>query len=336
VPRPLRPLLLSLLALVVAACGQGPAEPAAAPTPDERPLVVTTVAPITNIAANIIGERASIVGAVPPGSDSHTYEPPPSLARLLSDADVVFLNGLRLEEPILALAAANRGPDATIVEIGDVVVSPDEYRFDFSFPTEEGMPNPHLWTDPTLVKGYAEVIRDTMTGVDPDGADHYQRNHDDFVAIVDDFDAALRQALDTVPPANRKLVTYHDSFPYFAERYGWEVLGAVQPADFGEPSAREVAALIEQVRQHDIPAIFGSEEFPSPVIEQIGREAGVRYVDTLADDVLPGRPGDAEHSWLGMLRQNYATIVGSLGGDPAALDGFEVRSVGPDVATYIR
>ena len=142
----------------------------------------------------------------------------------------------------------------------------------------------------------------------------------------------MREAFATVP--SRKLLTYHDAYAYFAEEYGWEVIGAIQVSDFEDPTPRDVAELIEQVEAEGVPAIFGSEVFPSPVLEQIGREAGVDYVDVLRDDDLPGEPGDPEHSWLGLMLFDYITMVTALGGDASALEAIEVRNVAPDRAEY--
>src|SRR5205085_10564 len=118
---------------------------------------------------------------------------------------------------------------------------------------------------------------------------------------------------------NRKLLTYHDSFAYFAPRYGMTVIGAIQPADFAEPSPKEVADLINQIKAEGVPAIFGSEVFPSKVLDQIGREAGVQYIDTLRDDDMPGDPAAPEHTYFGMMLEDVATMTGALGGDPSAL-----------------
>ncbi len=125
----------------------------------------------------------------------------------------------------------------------------------------------------------------------------------------------------TIPPSQRKLVTYHDSFAYFAPRYGMQVVGAVQPADFKEPSGPEVAAIIDQLRREHVPAIFGSEVFPSTVLDEIGREAGVHYVTTLRDDDLPGNPDEPQHTYVGMMLEDVRTMVLALGGRPTALDG---------------
>lgn len=332
VARCFRFLCLAAAAVVTAACGggSGATEPAA----DEADglVVVTTVSPITSIAANVIGDLARIQGVVPEGTNSHTYEPPPSVSEVLERADVVFLNGLQLEEPTLALA--RDVSDAPTVLLGDLIVDPDDHVYDFSFPREDGKPNPHLWTDPTLAKEYARHIADTMIEIDPDHAGEYRSNEEAFAALVDEFDSAMRVALETVPDENRKLVTYHDAFAYWARTYGWTVVGAAEPADFGDPSPRAIAALIDQIEAEGVPAIFGSEVFPSSVLEQVARETGVTYVADLRDDDLPGAPGEPAHSYLGLMQFDYVTIVEALGGDASALEAFEVRNVVPDQASY--
>ncbi len=296
--------------------------------------VVTTVAPITSIAANVIGDCADITGIVPEGTNSHTFEPRPSAAELMTNADVVFINGLQLEEPTKALAEANVADGVRIVELGDLTVSPEQYKYDFSFPEDGGKPNPHLWTDPTLVKVYAEIIRDTMIAEVPECTDQLDANYDQFVLLVDEFDAAIREAFDTIPEDQRKLVTYHDAYAYFADTYGWNVIGAVQPADFGDPTPADVVELIEQIDAEQVPAIFGSEVFASPILEQIAEETGAVYVDDLRDDDLPDDPGDADHSWLGLMKFNFITMTEALGGDAGALRDFAVRNVARDNAEY--
>jgi ABC-type Zn uptake system ZnuABC Zn-binding protein ZnuA len=321
------------LSLTATACAGQPYA-AGAENDEGRLQVATTVAPITSIVSTIAGDRADITGIVPEGTNSHTFEPPPSVAELMSAVDVVYVNGLKLEEPTRELARANMQDGAEIVELGTLVLPESDYIYDFSFPEEGGKPNPHLWTNPRYAVEYARIAAEDLSERDPGNADYFMSNFEEFSALVDEFDAAMREAFATIPAGNTKLLTYHDSFPYFAEDYGWEVIGAIQVADFGEPTPREVAALIEQVEAEDVPAIFGSEVFPSPVLEQIGTEAGVDYVDVLRDDDLPGDPGEAEHSWLGLMRFDFITMTEALGGDAAALEAFELRSVAPDEAEY--
>lgn len=296
--------------------------------------IATTLAPITNIVSNIVGDLADVTGIVPEGANSHTFEPAPDVAELLSTAGLIFINGLMLEEPTRKLAEDNIKDGAQIVELGTRTIDEDEYLYDFSFPEDGGKPNPHLWTDPTLVRNYAEIVRDQVGEADPDNAGAYRQNFDAFSARIDAFDQAMRASFQTVSREDRKLLTYHDAYAYFSQTYDWTVVGAIQVSDFQDPTPREIADLIDQVRAEKVKAIFGSEVFPSPVLEQIGRETGVRYVDVLRDDDLPGEPGDPEHSWMGLMRFDYVTMVEALGGDATVLKQFDVSDLAPDEAEY--
>lgn len=342
-------LLLSRLSLILAiaaiwlaalACaGESTPEPAAVSSsaPAAASLnVVATVSPITSIVENIGGVRISLQGVVPEGVNSHTFEPAPSVAATLSQADLIFLNGLFLEEPTLEMAEANLKDGAVIVSLGEQTISREQWQFDFSFPEADGHPNPHLWPDPILARRYAEIVRDRLSQRDPDNADYYAANYDAFSHRIDDLDAAIKIALPTVPAENRKLLTYHDSWAYFADRYGLTVIGAVQPSDFSEPSAREVADLINQIKSQGIPAVFGSEVFPSDVMQTIAAESGAAYVDELSDDDLPGGPGDSYHSYLGLAVSNLRIMIPALGGDASAFDSVNVSPVfsGQSTAVY--
>jgi ABC-type Zn uptake system ZnuABC Zn-binding protein ZnuA len=294
--------------------------------------VATTVAPITSIVANIAGDRAQVTGVVPEGTNSHAFEPKPSVAELLSKVDVVFVNGLKLEDPTVELAESNLKDGAEIVTLGDRCIAEKDWIYDFSFPKSEGKPNPHLWTDPRYALCYAKVARDTLSQRDPGNASYYAKNYDAFEPMLEELDRAMRTSFATIP--KRELLTYHDAYAYFSKDYGWKVIGAIQVSDFEDPTPREVADLITQIRAEKVPAIFGSEVFPSPVLEQIGKETHVRYVDVLRDDDLPGKPGEDEHSWVGLMHFDYVTMTESLGGDASALKAFKVRTVAPDEANY--
>ena len=309
--------------------------PSRAAVTDGPLLIATTVAPITSIAANIAsGTDTRVIGVVPEGTNSHTYEPPPSVAATLEEAHIVFINGLGLEDPTRELADANLREGAVVCELGTAILPEDEWIFDFSFPRDGGKPNPHVWTNPPMAGDFAALIRDSLSAADPDNAAVYAGNYDAFVAKVDALDAAMATASATLDASQRQLLTYHDAYAYFAAHYGWSVIGAIQPSSFEEPTPREIADLITQVKESGVAAIFGSEVFPSNVLEQIGGETGVRYVDVLRDDDLLGAPGDPEHSCLGLMRFNYVTMVEALGGDASALKTVDVSDVGPDTAEY--
>ncbi len=321
--------LAATAAALIVAVGAG-----AAPSlrSESKLKVATTVAPITSIVSQIGGNRVEIAGIVPEGTNSHTFEPKPSVAELLSTADVVYINGLVLEEPTKELAEQSLKDGAAIVELGTSCISRQKWIYDFSFPRSGGKPNPHLWTDPRYALCYARVARDDLARRDPANAAYYRANYKRFAAVVSQFDQAMRTSFATIP--RRVLLTYHDAYAYFAKDYGWTVIGAIQVSDFEDPTPKEVASLIGQVRKTKVPAIFGSEVFPSPVLKQIGREAKVRYVDVLRDDDLPGKPGETRHSWLGLMHFDYVTMTQALGGNAAALLRFKPRNIAPDQAEY--
>lgn len=296
-------------------------------------LVATTVSPITSIVSQIAGDRVVVQGIVPEGVNSHTFEPPPSTAKLLSKADLIFVNGLKLEDPTKDMAQANMKPDARIVELGNQSIAKSEWIFDFSFPEKDGKPNPHLWTDPLYAIKYAKTIRDALITAQPAGKSVFEKNYLNFEQVASLVSDSLKSDQKSLPSSRRTLLTYHDAYAYFSRDYGWDVIGAIQPSNFEDPTPKEIARLIDQVRALKVEAIFGSEVFPSKVLEEIGNETGVRYVDTLRDDDLLGEPGQPEHSWQALMRSNYVTMIEALGGSCPALKKLNLEVKG-DSAIY--
>ncbi|HWP48307.1 MAG TPA: metal ABC transporter substrate-binding protein [Candidatus Limnocylindrales bacterium] len=287
---------------------------------EKKLKVVTTVAPLTNLVKNVGGSRIDLHGIIPEGTDSHTFEPRPSDISYIAAADLIILNGLHLETPTEKLIEANGKPGVVVLKLGDNTITEKDWIFDFSFPKEQGDPNPHLWLNVPYTMKYVELIRDKLIALDPENKDFFAKNAEVYLEKLKQLDKEIEAAVQTIPPQNRKLLTYHDSWAYFARRYGMTVIGAIQPASFSEPSPQEVARLIDQIKKEKVPAIFGSEVFPSKVLDQIGREAGVKYIDTLRDDDLPGPVGSPEHTYIGMMIEDVRTMVSSLGGDPKGLD----------------
>ncbi len=282
--------------------------------------VATTVAPISSIARNIGGNRIRLRGLIPDATNSHTFEPAPSDARTLANADLIIVNGLHLEQPTLDLAEASKSASGVIEDLGDTALAPKDWLFDFSFPESAGDPNPHLWMDVQYAIRYGDLIRGWFDAADPANASAYDANFDAYKVRLDQLDGLIRTGVASVPAPDRKLLTYHDSWAYWAREYGFTVIGAVQASDFSDPSPQEVARLIEQIRTEKVPAVFGSEVFPSPVLEQIARESGATFVDQLRDDEPPGAPGEADHTYLAMLKNDMQVMIGALGGDASIFD----------------
>ena len=328
--------IVFILALMAASCSSSRA---ANPVGSGTELVVdSTVAPVTDIVRQVVGDRVALAGLIPEGVDSHTFEPSPETVKSLTKAQILFMDGLHLEGSTLKQAEANMAHPVTeptstagfltdsargteIIQMGDLTVAPSEYAFDFTFPKEKGDPNPHLWMNPRFAKHWSEIIRDVMVRRDPSNAAYYKDNQARFAAVIDRLDAAIADSINSIPGAQRKLLTYHDSFAYFSRRYGIPVLGAVQPSDYSEPSAKEIQSLIDQVRVNHVPAIFGSEVFPSTVLKQVADEAHARYVDKLRDDELPGDLSAPNHTYLGLMVDDVQIMTKALGGDPSPLNG---------------
>ena len=336
---------LSALSLTFSACS-APQNTAVAPSPlaassvratdsqnQKKPLVVTTVAPLTNIVSNIAGDRLVVKGIIPEGTDSHTFEPRPSDADILSQANLVIANGLHLESPTEKMANSVKPKNTQIYELGSNTIKQDQWLFDFSFPKEKGDPNPHLWVNTIYAENYAKLAAEQLTTLDPAGKDYYATNLKHYLERLDALDKVTREVVASIPEKNRKLLTYHDSWAYWARQYGFEVIGAIQPSDFKEPSAKDISKLIDQIKKVGVPAIFGSEVYPSKVEEQIAREAGVKTANT-ADDELPGEGSanavdnkNPQHTYIGMMANNLRIIASGLGGKPELVDRITTANV---------
>ena len=293
-------------------------------TTTDHYVAVTSLSPLTSITEAIAGSKIEVIGLIPEGENSHEFEPAPSLVTTLEKADVIILNGFNLETHVIELAKTSKKETTDIVLLADIHIPESNYKFDFSFPEENGHPNPHTWTDPMLGLTFAEEITKRFTDLDPDNSDYYQSNYESFKARIMDLDQLIKDSVSSIPPNNRKLLTYHDSFPYFAERYGLEIIGAIQPSDFSEPTPREGIDLIKQINKHNVPAIFGSEVFPSPILTQLAKESNAEYIDELRDDDLPGEPGDPAHTYFGLLIYDLEILVRGLGGDTSGINEFDV------------
>jgi ABC-type Zn uptake system ZnuABC Zn-binding protein ZnuA len=291
--------------------------------------IVTSVSPIANIIKNVGGSKIDLTGLVPEGVNSHTFELVPSDVVKVNDADLIIIDGLGLETNVEAVAeeARSKNPQLQILKLGDKTITPSQWVFDCSFPKEEGDPNPHLWLNVAYAMKFANLTRDKLIDMDPQNAQYYSDNTDRYISLLKKLDNGIMQAVQTVPPQNRKLLTYHDSWAYFAPRYNMTVIGAVQPSDFGEPTPQEVARLIDQIRSEKVPVIFASEVFPTEVVDQIANEGNVEVVETLSDDDLPGNPGDPNHSYVGMMLENMENMLVPLGGNITALSDVIPRDI---------
>ncbi|HET7738921.1 MAG TPA: metal ABC transporter substrate-binding protein [Tepidiformaceae bacterium] len=299
------PLLLFPLA---AACGSD-ADP-----DDGRLQVIATTAQIAALTREAAGDLVELTVLIPPGVDSHDYEPTADDLKAIARADVLFRNGIGLDD-FLDDAIDNAGGDAIDITVTDGVEvrqSAFEERADEKADEhEEG--DPHVWHDPVNAKVMLQNIASALAEADPDNAGTYTANATAYAATLDETDAEIRALIETIPVANRKMVTNHEAFGYFIDRYGLEFVGAVIPSltTGAEPSAADLAALADLIEEEGVKAIFAESSIDPKIAEQIARDTGVRIVDDLYGDSL-GEPGTPEGTLDGMLLANARKIVEAL------------------------
>lgn len=325
-----RMVIIGVIAAVIVAAGSVAAynqlvlAPPISSASEKNILVVTSISPIASIIRNVGGEKVDILQIVPEREDSHTFALSVTDAVIIKTrADLVIINGLNLEDTIEDAAFEATNPKLRILKLADNTITGEQWIFDKSFPEEQGNPNPHLWLDVQHAINYAQLIRDELSLADTANAEYYDSNAEAYLQRLELLDKIIVQSVNTIPEENRKLVTYHDSFPYFAERYGFNVVAALQPAHFGEPTEAEIAGIIAQIKAENVPAIFASEVFPNSVTQRIAEEADVQVVRTLRDDVLPGSIGASHHTYLGMMVSNVRTMAAALGGDATLLEEYD-------------
>lgn len=292
---------------------------------EDRPRVLVSDPANLAIVREIAGDLLVVESIVPPGANGHTYEPVPGDAIRAAAADLYIENGMELNDAVTDFVRANYREGTPEVTLSEVippaeVISTDSAEQIASHGHAHSF-NAHFWTDPVYAAKYAAKIETALSALDPVNAAVYAARTADFVARLDELDRRFRLAIASIPAANRKLVVYHDSWSYFGRRYGIPIVGAIQPVSFAEPSAEEIRRMIDQIRREAVPAFFGSEVFPSDVLDAVATETGARYFSDLSDEELPGAPGTAEHSYEGMMIQNVRLITTALGGDVSILDG---------------
>jgi ABC-type Zn uptake system ZnuABC Zn-binding protein ZnuA len=286
-----------LLALVCGCGGSG----------DDAPVqAVATTTQVADLARNVAGERASVDSILRPNSDPHDYEPRPSDAVAVSQADVVFRSGGDLDgwlDDVLDSA----GGDAERVTLIDSVRRDGE--------------DPHWWQDPRNAILAVRAIRDALIEADPKGRAGYERRAAAYTRRLRALDAQVASCLGRVPAAQRKLVTTHDALGYFARRYGIEVIGAVIPSlsTQAQPSAQDVNALVDQIEREHVKAVFPEAALPRKLEQAISREAGAKVGGELWADTL-GPEGSSGATYVDSIRSNARTLAEGMSGDRVTCD----------------
>jgi ABC-type Zn uptake system ZnuABC Zn-binding protein ZnuA len=272
---------------------------------DEPLRVVATTTLLGDMVRQVGGENVEVTSLVPKGAVVETFDPSPRDVTAVSDADLVVMNGLGLDDwlrPLLESAA----PDVPVVRLAEGLTGVDYVEGDGG----EGT-NPHLWLDVGYAQRYAARIAEALATADPGRAAAFHAGGDAYRARLVALDEWVRAQVETIPVANRKLVSFHEAFPYFAKAYGLEIVGSVVAVPGQDPSAGEVAALVDAIKASGAKAVFTEAGFNPNLSRAIAQEAGVAVESDLYNDSLGDPPVD---SYEGLIRWDTEKIVKALGG----------------------
>ena len=304
--------LALLAAVVTVACGGEDKSPTVTGTGPVR--VAASISVFGDMVRQVGGDRVTVISVIPAGADVHTFQPAPKDVKKLGDVRAVFLNGHHLEESLMGVIENNVSKDARIVELSAglqaIEFEPEavgpEGADEEEHEEEEGG-NPHFWLDVRYARGYVERIRDTLREVDPEGRAVYDANSTRYLQELEALDREIRSKIETIPPNQRKLVTFHDAFPYFARAYGLDLIGYVVRAPGRSPSAQEIKALGDTLRRQNVKTVFKEPQLNAKLLERAAKDAGVKvdvlYSDALTKDIT---------SYVEMMRRNADNVARGL------------------------
>ncbi len=274
--------------------------PLPSPAPDALRIVTTTTV-FADIVRNVAREHARVAAIIPAGVGPEDYEPKPGDAQLLAGADLIVSNGVGLDDFLQKLLASGTGGQTPQLVLGQGIPAL----------TVGDVANPHFWLDPSLVSTYyVPAIVGALSTIDPAHGADYGSNGAAYTTQLEELDRQLAGLVATIPDANRKLVTFHDAFPYLARHYGLQLVGVILANVGGEPSAADLARLVDQVRAAGVPAVFSEAQFNPELARTLANEAGItRGVTDLYTDALGDPPAD---SYVGLMRTDIERIADAL------------------------
>ncbi len=262
--------------------------------------VVTSFSILGDLARNVGGDRVSITTLVGPDSDVHVYTPAPADAKKVADAKLLLINGLGLEGwlPRLLQSSGSKAP----IILATKGIAPLKLGSDA---------DPHAWQSVANARIYVANIRDALVAAAPADAEVFRANTDAYLAKFDALDREVREAVAKIPQNRRKVISTHDAFGYFAAAYGIEFIAPEGVSTESEPSARDIAGIITQIKTSKIPAVFLENISDPRLIQRIAAETGAKIGGTLYSDSLTGENGDAP-TYIELVRHNIKTLTSAL------------------------
>jgi ABC-type Zn uptake system ZnuABC Zn-binding protein ZnuA len=288
---------------MLTACATAPSGSATADPGALKVVATTTV--LADMVRQVGGSSVDVTSIVPKGGVVETFDPSPRDIAAVSGADVVVMNGLGLDDWLVrVIRAAN--PGAPVVRLAE-----DLPGVTYVEGNDGEGTNPHLWLDVANGERYASRIAEALAAADPGRATQLRAAGDAYRARLAALDKAVRNEVATIPSADRKLVSFHEAFPYFAQAYGLRIVGSVVGVPGQDPSAGEVAALIDSIKRSGAKAVFTEAGFNPDLARAIAQEAGVVVESNLYNDSLGDAPVD---TYEGLIRWDTRRIVEALGG----------------------
>ena len=296
---------------------------AASPSPSESSeaaadyTVIATTSVFADLAQLALGDNVMIETIVPAGVDVHTFEPSPADAQKLAGADLIVMNGLGLDEWALSLLEAAGKSEEDVLELAEGIDESNAWVYlegeehDAAAPDAHGHggSDPHIWLDPKGAAIYVDRIAARVAAELPERAAEIESARDAGLAEIAALDEELRVGFAAIDASTRKIVTFHDAFGYFARAYEIEIVGVAVEAPGQEPSAKEIAALIDAIKAAGVTSVFSEAQFPSKVLDQVAAETGATVLENLYSDALGDAPAN---SYLGAMRANASAILASF------------------------
>jgi zinc/manganese transport system substrate-binding protein len=279
----------------------------------EKVKVVASFSILGDLVRQVGGDRVEVALLVGPNTDMHGFQPTPAHAKAVAAAKLVVINGLGLEgwADRLVKSAGYKGARVVATKGVKALSAEIEGHGHNHKHKHSDRYDPHAWQEVANVKIYVGNIRDALIAVDPAGKAAYEKNAADYLQKLDALEAEIKQLLSGLPEKQRRVITSHDAFHYFGDAYAVEFLAAQGAGGETQPSARDVARLIQQIRKEGVKAIFVENISNPRVIEQIARETGVKLGGTLYSDALSDANGPAP-TYIDMMRHNAKTIAAAL------------------------
>ncbi len=277
--------------------------------PNAKLRVVATSTILADLTATIGGEAIEVIGILKPGTDPHVYEPVPTDSRAFEEADLTLYNGYNLEPGLIKLMNAS-GSNTPRIPIGEVVKPLQLDR-----KNKPTVPDPHVWGDVKNVIRMVEAIRQALSDRSPTHKAKFDQNADRLTKELTQLDRWIGQQIQTIPPNQRRLVTTHDAFQYYARAYSLEIIGTLIGISTEEqPSAQTVQALVESVKSSKAPAIFAETTINPTLIQTVAQEAGVKLAPRPLYSDSIGAPNSDGNSYIKMMTANTCVITEALGG----------------------